>query len=67
VSALVLEPDEHDLANLGARGYVADVLGQLRTLQADPAQAAVAREALGLLVRYQRDLGTDVAASGEPA
>jgi DNA repair exonuclease SbcCD nuclease subunit len=67
LSALVLEPDEHDLANLGARGYVADVLSQLRGLQADPAQADVAREALGLLVRYQREVGADAPARKEQA
>jgi hypothetical protein len=63
LSAMVLEPDEHDLASLGARGYVADVLAQLRMLQDEPAKADIAREALGLLVRYQRELTTDVAAS----
>jgi predicted phosphodiesterase len=67
LSALVLEPDDHDLTDLGARGYVADVLAQLRGLQDDPARADVAREALGLLVRYQREAGPDAAPSeGRP-
>jgi predicted phosphodiesterase len=63
LSAVVLEPDEHDLAGLGAQGYVADVIGQLRVLQEDPGKAEVAREALGLLVRYQRELATDASAT----
>ncbi|QEI09001.1 DNA repair exonuclease [Pigmentiphaga aceris] len=62
VTAMVLEPDEHDLVTLGAQGYVSDVLQQLRVLQEDPAKADLAREALGLLVRYQRELTVDAPA-----
>lgn len=62
LSAVVLEPDDHDLATLGAQGYVSDVLQQLRALQEEPAKADLAREALGLLVRYQRELSGDAPA-----
>lgn len=67
VSAMVLEPDEHDLADLGAQGYVSDVLAQLRALQEEPAKADLAREALGMLVRYQRELASDKAVKDTPA
>lgn len=54
-SGLLLEPDEADLAQLGASGYVGEVAAQLQAMQADPDQAAVAGEALRLLLRFQRD------------
>lgn len=54
-SGLLLEPDEADLAQLGASGYVGEVATQLQAMQADPEQAAVASEALRLLLRFQRD------------
>lgn len=55
-SALVLEPDAHDLAALGAgSGYLAEVVAQLQTMQDDPAQAALSREALRLLAQFQRE------------
>lgn len=64
-SGLLLEPDEADLAQLGASGYVGDVAAQLQALQADPEQAAVASEALRLLLRFQRDgAGRDAAQGG---
>lgn len=54
-SGLLLEPDDADLAQLGASGYVGEVATQLQTMQADPEQAAVAGEALRLLLRFQRE------------
>ena len=54
-SGLLLEPDEADLAQLGASGYVGEVATQLQAMQADPDQAAVAGEALRLLLRFQRE------------
>ena len=54
-SGLLLEPDEADLAQLGASGYVGEVAAQLQAMQADPDQAAVAGEALRLLLRFQRE------------
>lgn len=62
LTAVVLEPDDHDLTTLGAQGYVSDVLQQLRALQEEPAKADLAREALGMLVRYQRELSGDAPA-----
>ena len=59
-SGLLLEPDEADFAQLGASGYVAEVAAQLQAMQAAPgdeAQAAVASEALRLLLRMQRGSG----------
>lgn len=55
LSGLMLEPDEADLAELRASGYVGEVATQLQALQADPDQAAVAGEALRLLLRFQRE------------
>ncbi|NYS12853.1 DNA repair exonuclease [Achromobacter xylosoxidans] len=54
-SGLLLEPDDADLAQLGASGYVGEVAAQLQAMQADPEQAAVAGEALRLLLRFQRE------------
>ena len=54
-SGLLLEPDDADLAQLGASGYVGEVAVQLQAMQADPEQAAVAGEALRLLLRFQRE------------
>ncbi|HEY9275295.1 DNA repair exonuclease [Achromobacter sp.] len=55
LSGLLLEPDEADLADLRASGYVGEVAAQLQALQSDPDQAAVAGEALRLLLRFQRE------------
>ncbi len=55
LSGLLLEPDEADLAELRASGYVGEVAAQLQALQTDPDQAAVAGEALRLLLRFQRE------------
>jgi hypothetical protein len=55
LSGLMLEPDEADLAELRASGYVGEVAAQLQALQADAAQSAVAGEALRLLLRFQRE------------
>lgn len=67
-SGLLLEPDEADLAQLGASGYVGDVATQLQALQSDPEQAAVATEALRLLLRFQRDgAGRDAGQGAAPA
>ncbi|PTN48586.1 DNA repair exonuclease, partial [Achromobacter xylosoxidans] len=55
LSGLMLEPDEADLAELRASGYVGEVAAQLQALQADPEQSAVAGEALRLLLRFQRE------------
>lgn len=55
LSGLRLEPDEADLAELRASGYVGDVAAQLQAMQADPAESAVAGEALRLLLRFQRE------------
>ena len=55
LSGLKLEPDEADLAELRASGYVGEVAAQLQALQADPARSAVAGEALRLLLRFQRE------------
>jgi len=55
LSGLLLEPDEADLAELRASGYVGEVAAQLQALQSDPDQAAVAGEALRLLLRFQRE------------
>lgn len=61
-ASLTLEADQHDLAGLGADGYVAELALQLREQQhgSDPAEAALAGAALRLLLQYQRD-----AAQGE--
>lgn len=50
-----LTPHMQDLAALGASGYVAEVAAQLQALQDDPTQAAPARQALRLLVQFQRE------------
>jgi len=55
LSGLKLEPDEADLAELRVSGYVGEVAAQLQALQSDAAQAAVAGEALRLLLRFQRE------------
>lgn len=55
LSGLRLEPDQADLAELGASGYVGDVAAQLQSMQGDGEQAAVAGEALRLLLRFQRE------------
>ncbi|MNQ37937.1 exonuclease subunit SbcD [compost metagenome] len=55
LSGLRLEPDQADLAELGASGYVGDVAAQLQSLQGDGEQAGVAGEALRLLLRFQRE------------
>ena len=55
LSGLLLEPDQADLAELGASGYVGEVAAQLQALQADGEQAPVAGEALRLLLRFQRE------------
>ncbi len=55
LSGVRLEPDEADLAELRASGYVGEVAAQLQALQADEDQSAVASEALRLLLRFQRD------------
>ncbi|CAM4333252.1 DNA repair exonuclease [Bordetella tumbae] len=52
---LSLAPDAQDLAALGASGYVGEVAAQLQAMQDDPAQAAAARQALRLLVQFQRE------------
>ena len=56
-SAVQLEADQHDLAGLGADGYVAELALELSAQQrsADAAEAAVAAEALRLLLQFQRD------------
>ena len=55
LSGLRLEPDEADLAELRASGYVGEVAAQLQAMQSDPEQSAVAGEALRLLLRFQRE------------
>lgn len=61
LSGLRLEPDLADLAELGASGYVADVAAQLQAMQGEGEQAAVASEALRLLLRFQRDSASGAA------
>ena len=64
---LALEPEAHELAALGADGYVGEVLAELRDRQAgDTREAAVAREALRLLVTLQRDDDDDGSRGGAP-
>lgn len=55
LSGLRLEPDQADLAELGASGYVGEVAAQLQSMQGDVEQAGVAGEALRLLLRFQRE------------
>jgi DNA repair exonuclease SbcCD nuclease subunit len=68
-----LEPDEHDLAELGVDGYVGAVAAQLQALQQEGARpdaldalgtpvsgisrSDAAREALRLLIQFQRESG----------
>lgn len=54
-TGLSLEPQAADLAALQAGGYMAEVATQLQALQHDAAQADAAREALRLLLRWQRE------------
>lgn len=53
--ALSLAPAAEDLAGLGASGYIGEVVEKLQTLQDDPVQASAARQALRLLVQFQRE------------
>jgi hypothetical protein len=53
---LRLQPDESDLASLGATGYVLDVAHRLQSLQDDVVQGDVAREALRLLLEFEGEL-----------
>lgn len=68
LSGVRLEPDEADLAQLRASGYVGEVAAQLQALQATQAthaeddQSAVASEALRLLLRFQRETAAPGAA-----
>lgn len=55
LDALVLAPDHDDLSALGADGYVATVVTELQAMQHQRGEADVAREALRLLVQYQRE------------
>ncbi|SNT22891.1 DNA repair exonuclease SbcCD nuclease subunit [Noviherbaspirillum humi] len=58
LGALRLLPTEEDMAALGTRGgYIGKVVTRLDAAQDDPAQRALAAEALQLLARLQRDLG----------
>lgn len=56
-SALSLEADDHDLAELGIDGYVGQVVAGLREQQLadDEDLAATAREALRLLLQFQKE------------
>jgi DNA repair exonuclease SbcCD nuclease subunit len=57
MSAMRLMPTADDLAQLGAHaGYLANAVAKLKIAQDDPAQRAVANEALMLLSRIHRDL-----------
>lgn len=65
---LVLHPDADDLAEVGADGYVGAVAEALRALQQDahaPQDAQVAREALRLLLQYQREATLSAAQDGD--
>jgi DNA repair exonuclease SbcCD nuclease subunit len=56
-SALQVLPTDAELAAIGGQGgYVANVVASLRDLQSDPAQAAVAAEALMLLAQIQKQV-----------
>lgn len=57
--ALRLEPDAHDMALLGASGYLADVVAHLQARQEHAEEGDLAREALRLLVRLQRELDAE--------
>lgn len=52
---LTLLPNDGDLAALGVSGYLVEVAQTLQTLQDDPEKADSAREALRLLLRFERD------------
>lgn len=65
-TALNLQPDQGDLAALGASGYVVEVAQTLHELQSDAAQAPAAREALRLLLQFERELSPS-ATSSAPA
>ena len=54
-SAIVLMPDHEDLAALNVDGYVGVVASELQTMQQDPNTGAIAREALRVLMQFQRD------------
>jgi hypothetical protein len=59
LSALRLMPTAADLDELGAQGgYLANVVAKLKAAQDDPARRAVATEAMMLLSRIGRDLGS---------
>jgi DNA repair exonuclease SbcCD nuclease subunit len=59
-SALQVLPTDAELAAIGGQGgYVANVVASLRDLQSDPAQAAVAAEALMLLAQIQKQVRSD--------
>jgi hypothetical protein len=62
-STLNLLPDQGDLAALGASGYVVEVAQTLHDLQSDPVQAHTAREALRLLLQYERELSASTLSS----
>jgi len=66
-ASLNLLPDQGDLAALGASGYVVEVAQTLHDLQSDPAQAHTAREALRLLLQFERELSPAVAAGSDVA
>lgn len=57
--ALRLEPDADDLSGLGAGGYLAEVVAQLQARQDSEVDGGIAREALRLLVRLQRELDAE--------
>ena len=52
---LILNPDADDLAEVGVDGYVGIVADVLRTMQSEASDAQVPREALRLLLQYQRE------------
>jgi DNA repair exonuclease SbcCD nuclease subunit len=59
LSALRLMPTEADLADLGAQGgYLANVVARLKAAQDDPARRETAAEAMLLLSRIGRGLGS---------
>lgn len=58
LSGLRFLPTDAELAELGARGgYLANAVARLREQQDNPAERAVATEALLLLARFQQELG----------
>jgi DNA repair exonuclease SbcCD nuclease subunit len=66
-SRLTLQPDDGDLADLGATGYVVEVAHALQALQNDAVQAPAAREALRLLLQFERDGAVNAASRGAAA